>query len=155
MLFRSIGCPGCLIFRLSPVLFAVLARVMQPAKKVRRQLSARHVRSVRDATATSARISEGLRLRARIVDAVTWRSGPRLRGLLRQVIAFQPSKAEIAATGLGLLLADRSIWTLVGEREAALASVALRRWKTKVRGERGREGHRGEGRAEEIGRAHV
>ena len=137
-----------LIFRLSPVMSAVSARVMQPAKKVRRQLSVRHVRSVRDATATSARISEGLRLRARIVDAVTWRSSPRLRGLLRQVIAFQPSKAEIAATGLGLLLADRSIWTLVGEREAALASVALRRWKTQVRGERRHEGHRGEGRAE-------
>jgi hypothetical protein len=118
---------------------------MQPLKKVRRQLANKRVRGVRDDTAAHARISEALRLRAKVIEAVTWRSSARLRVLLRQLIAFQPSRSEISATGIGFLLADRTIWAIVGEQDAALAAVALRRWKAKVRCERGHPGRREHG----------
>ena len=105
---------------------------MQHSQALKRQLSAKRLRARRDGTASSARISEALRLRAKVIDAVTWKSTQRLRTLLRQLIAFQPSRAEMIATGIGLLLGDRSIWTLVGQVDAALANVALRRWKSKA-----------------------
>ena len=79
------------------------------------------------------RVRQALGLRRRVLDAVCAKDAQRLRSLLRQLIAFQPSRLEIASSGIGFLLADRTIWSMIDPSSAALAGVALRRWKLQVR----------------------
>lgn len=82
---------------------------------------------------SEARVQQALRLREKLVDAVTWRSRDKIRMLLRQLSGFNPGKEEIAVSGLGFLIADSSLWALLDQSAVSMAAITLSKWKVAVR----------------------
>lgn len=67
------------------------------------RLMGRSKRSGAVCSRSSPRVLQALRLRASIIQAVCVKSKDKLRSLLRSLAAFQPTREEIGASGIGLL----------------------------------------------------
>ena len=61
----------------------------------------------------------------------------RMHSLFKCLSSQRPSKTALAATGIGWLLNDASVWSAAGETSLVLSKVVLRKWKTALKGQSG------------------
>ena len=73
------------------------------------------------------------RLRDAASEAVLWEDHAKLVQVAKAFTSKTPTKRAIAETGVGNLLADKTVWAKGGDAAVSFAKKALTDWKEKVK----------------------
>ena len=78
-------------------------------------------------------VTQIARLRVAASEAILWEDHYKLVQVAKALTNITPTKRAIAETGVGHLLADKTIWAKGGDAAVSFAKKALTAWKEKVK----------------------